>query len=180
MTQRTQSEASKFMTMVTRREVYLVQAGVLHGDYLKASAAKGFSYGPKRTPTTKPNILPFALLSIPVQESNVGPFESVFSAVQELVEAGEISTLEELDDHITGLLDKEGKVPDLALAARTWETWCRYVRPIEPTHPNLVANYSDLDEGTRDYDCVLNGTAAKYLLDLVNAAIQKRDADKNN
>ena len=96
---------------------------------------------------------------------------------QEKVDRLELKTVAEVLAYVRGLVDETGKVPDLELGERTWRVWCDFVRPLEPTHPNLVSSYMELDAGTRDYDLTLNGKAATYLGDLAEAWVAKKKAD---
>lgn len=177
------SQAKSFMQLVNDPSVTVPAGATLHADYLAEAKAGGWTYGPTRDKEkkTKPNILPFGLLPLAVRASNMGPYQSIFGAVSEEVDKGEIVTLEDLKAYCESLLDDtKKKVPSLELGERTWRVWCGYARTAEPNHPNLVATYDELDQGTKDYDLVLNGTAVNYLIELIDAGIVKRNTDATN
>ena len=179
MTQQTtvRTEAQEFMALVNQRSVLYGYGFLNHVEYLETCKRKNVVYGPKREANRKPNVLPFPFLPPGVQESNIGPAVSIFGHVQEKVDRLELKTVAEVLAYVRGLVDETGKVPDLELGERTWRGWSYFVRPLEPTHPNLVSSYMELDAGTRDYDLTLNGKAATYLGDLAEAWVAKKKAD---
>lgn len=175
--------ATQFMKLVSDPQVTMPAGSQIHADYLVTAKAGGWTYGPKRDSAkkTKPNILLFALLSPAVRASNVGPFESVFGWVSEQVKSQGIETLDDLHTFCLSKLSINGEImPDPSVGERTWRVWCGYARAAEPTHPNLVASYDLLDEGTKKYDLVLNGTALKYLISLIEAMIEKEKVDSQS
>lgn len=171
MTLKKKLTAKQFMAKVNKTEVFVARATGIHEAYVKKALAEGWTRGPRdNAAKTKPNICPFGELSLAIQASNTGPLESIFGYVNEQIDVLGIVTLADLRAYVLTLLNETGdKVPSRELGERTWKVWAGYAREAEPTHPNLVDTYDELDAGTKDYDLGLNALAVKYLVELIDA-----------
>jgi hypothetical protein len=177
-------DALEFLALVNNPTTLAPAGAAIHEAYLKKAIADGFTYAPVRDNDAKqkPNILQFALLSVPVKASNVGPFVSVFGYVMEQVVEKGIESLSDLRDFVQGLITRKAGWPamlieDEALGERTWKVWAGYAREAEPNHPNLVETYDELDRGTKEYDLYLNAVAAEKLTEWIDDQIAREAID---